>query len=61
MKIPHSQPYFDKNDYYSAIESFDKAIELKLELADDLNNLLRDFRENIKNLKDILSKIFLNK
>jgi tetratricopeptide (TPR) repeat protein len=53
--------YFDKNEYYPAIELFERAFELQPVLGTDLDNLLTNFKANVKNIAETLSKKFLNK
>ena len=53
--------YYDKKDYNMAIQLIEKAIELDPTIGEDINNLLSDFKNNLKQLQKKLSNKFLNK
>ncbi|GAG97145.1 unnamed protein product, partial [marine sediment metagenome] len=53
--------YFDKKDYNNAIQTLEKAIKLDPNLAQDVNPLIKDLKNTIDKLQNILTMSFLNK
>ncbi|MFX1390458.1 MAG: tetratricopeptide repeat protein [Promethearchaeota archaeon] len=53
--------YFDKNDFNNAIQSIEKAINIEPGLVSEIKTYVKDFKEVISKIQEILSFSFLNK
>ncbi|TFG16625.1 MAG: tetratricopeptide repeat protein, partial [Promethearchaeota archaeon] len=53
--------YLEKNEYYAAIQSLEKATTIDSSLADELNQYINQFKDSLENMKESISKSFENK
>jgi tetratricopeptide (TPR) repeat protein len=53
--------YFDKKDYHNAIQNLEKAIKLDPNLAEDINPLIKDLKNTIDKLQDVLDLSFISR
>jgi tetratricopeptide (TPR) repeat protein len=53
--------YFDKKDFNNAITNIEKAIKIDPNLAHDMSPLIKNFKNTIEKLGEVLSLSFINK
>ena len=53
--------YLNKNDYYSAIQSLDKAINMNSNLGKEIKSVIDSIKNSIENLEKGLLEKFNNK
>ncbi len=53
--------YLNKNDYHSAIQNLDKAININPEIGNEINPLITNIKESVEKLQKGLSEKFTNK
>ena len=53
--------YFDKKDYHNAIQNLEKAINLDPILAEDINPLIKDMKNTIDKLQEVLDLSFIDR
>jgi tetratricopeptide (TPR) repeat protein len=53
--------YLDKNDYYSAIQNLEKAININPDLGKEIKSVIDSIKNSIENLNKGLLEKFTNK